>query len=72
MKDFRVVSNGVKYRVQGLGKTFFLRRLKWYWLREYSYAGDWIVEFDTTAEATRAIEEKRKQDRAKKQGWVAI
>ena len=68
MLAHRVVSDGIKYRVQWLGKTLFLRRLKWYWLRQYS--GDLISEFDTRPEAERAIVESIKQQKAKKQGFV--
>ncbi len=72
MGRYRVVSNGINYRVQWLGKTFLLRRSKWYWLRTYTYAGDYLAEFDTKTEALNAIDVCKKQDEAKKQGYIPV
>lgn len=72
MTKYRVVYNGLNYRVQWLGKTWFLRRLKWYWLREYTWVGDYIVEFSSESEARAAIQASTKQNKAKKQGYVPI
>lgn len=72
MRQYRVVTNGINYRVQRLGKTFFLRRPKWYYLREYTYAGDYISVFATKQEAQKAIVVVKKEDAAKKQGYVPI
>ncbi len=70
--QFRIVSNGIDYRVQWLGKTFFLKRSKWYWLRDYTWAGDYIGEFSTTAQAQTAINTFKKQLAAKEQGYIPI
>ena len=70
MVKYRIVTNGINYRVQWFGKTFFLRRPKWYWLREYTYAGDYICEYLTEQGAKQAIIQAEKQDKAKKMGYV--
>ncbi len=71
-KQFRIVGNGINYRVQWFGKTWFLRRPKWYWLKEYTWAGDYICDFSTSQEAQNAIDEANKQFAAKEQGYVPI
>lgn len=73
MKKYRIVYNGLNYRIQWLGKTFFLRRLKWYWLRYTDYAGDnWIAEFDSREAAHKAIIDHKIRVYAKKQGYKPI
>lgn len=72
MKEYRVVSNGLNYRVQWLGKTRILRRLKWYWLWDYSHAGSYIAEFSYEREAHFAIRVRVQDDKAKKQGYIPV
>ncbi len=69
---YQIVTNGINYRVQWLGKTHILRRLKWYWLYYDSYAGRWIAEFDTETTAREAIAKKQKVDIAQKQGYLPL
>jgi len=70
--ECRILSDGTNYRVQWLGKTLILRRPKWRWLREYTWAGDYIGEFPTKLAAQRAIETFKKQMRAKIQGYRTV
>lgn len=72
MRQYRILSNGIDYRVQLLGKTFFLKRSKWYWFKEYSYAGGYICEFSTNKEAQIAIDKDKKQFAAKEQGYIPV
>ncbi len=72
MTEYRVVSNTINFRVQWLSKTLILRRLKWYWVKEYTYAGDFINEFDSVTEAYNAIVRLEKMDIAKKQGYKPV
>ena len=72
MKKYRIVTNGLNYRVQWLGKTFFLRRRKWYWVRQCSYDSVWIAEFDNQTAALDAIIEMRKHEKAKMQGYTPV
>ena len=72
MEKYRIVTNGINYRVQWFGKTFFLRRPKWYYLRSYTYAGDYIPEFTTIIEAQQAIKCAKEQAIAKERGYIPI
>jgi len=69
---YRIVSNGLNYRVQWLGRTWVRRRLKWYWLHEDTYAGAYVMEFSSEVEARDAIQECIKVNKAKKQGYIPI
>ena len=56
---YRIVSNGRKYRIQVLSKTWFgIGRPKWKYLYHYSYFGGSKskVEFDSKIEAQKFIE----------------
>ena len=73
MNEYRVVSNGLNYRVQKLGKTRIFRRLKWYWLRRWHYEGGYvIVDFSDKQEARAAIQTCIQNSKAKKQGYIPI
>ncbi len=72
MSKYRVVSNGLNYRIQRLGKTLILRRLKWYWLWSHNYAGGYIAEFTNEKEAQSAMETHIKEIKAKKQGYIPV
>ncbi|KKK97886.1 hypothetical protein LCGC14_2648300 [marine sediment metagenome] len=72
MNEYRVVSNGLDYRVQWSGKTWVLRRLKWYWLRHWTYTGDYIAGFSNEQEAKAAIQIHIKNTKAEKQGYIPI
>jgi len=75
MKKYRIVTNGLNYRVQWLGKTFFLRRQKWYWLHCSLWGGSWfdeIAEFDSKPDAMHGITKARKQEKAEVQGYISI
>jgi hypothetical protein len=72
MKKYHIVSNGLNYRVQWLGKTLILRRPKWYWLKQCTYAGSYIVDFSSKGEAHSAIIQNKVNDFAEKQGYKPI
>ena len=72
MIEYRIVSNGIDYRIQWLGKSLILRRPKWKWLRCYCYAGDWIAEFNTREEAEAALKVEIKKDEAREHGYQPI
>ena len=72
MKEYRIVTNGLNYRVQWLGKTLILRRPKWYWLYQNTCLGSFIPEFPSILEAQDAIAKSKSQDEAKKRGYVPI
>lgn len=72
MDKYRIVYNGLNYRIQWLGKTFIFRRPKWYWFKKYTYAGDYIAQFSSREKAHRAIIQNIIEDCAKKQGYVPI
>ena len=72
MAQHRIVSNGIEYRVQWLGKTFFFQKPKWYWvIREDPYGED-IAEFSSSEKAQDAIDKIERRDAADKQGYVPI
>jgi hypothetical protein len=72
MTEYRIVSNGINYRVQWLGKTWFLRRAKWYWLRQERYTETCIAEFLSKVKAQKAIIACIKREKAKKQGYIPV
>lgn len=72
MIEFRIVSNGINYRVQWLGKTLFLGRPKWKWLFYYNYDSFWIAEFSSVEEAQKNIDMHLENDTSKKRGYVPI
>ncbi len=73
MKKYRIMYNGLNYRVQWLGKTFILRWPKWYWLRRFSpSAGDFIADFPSQEKARDAIIQSKIKDYARKRGYKSI
>jgi len=72
MREYRIVTNGLTYRIQWLGKTFLLRRPKWYYLRKYTYAGDYIEDYTTEMNARANLALAEKHDKAQKQGFLPI
>lgn len=72
MIKYRIVSNGLNYRVQWLGKTFFLRRLKWYWLKRETYARSYIATFPSSTKAQEAISQCKEVGKADKQGYIPV
>lgn len=72
MNKYRVVSNGLNYRAQWLGKTWILRRSKWYWLLEYGCPAMVIATFSSEAQAQTAIESHIEEIKAKKQGYIPV
>lgn len=70
MKKYRIVSNGLNFRIQWLKKTWILRRLKWYWLKVYCGEGVFISEFSSKEKAQDAIKICVKKNKAKKQGYI--
>ena len=70
MKKYRIVTNGIDFRVQWLGKTLFLRRPKWYWLYENSYAGCYIPSFISKHKAQTRINDAAEFDLAQKYGYT--
>ncbi len=72
MVNYRILTNGINYRVQWLGKTRLLQRPKWRWLYKHFWDSSYIAEFNTVLEAELAVAEDRKQAEAYKQGYVPI
>lgn len=72
MTKYRIVYNGIKYRIQYLGKSFPLRRPKWRWIRCYLYAGDWVAEFDARTEADIALAKIKRDELAKLNGFKTV
>ena len=72
MTEYRIVTNGIDYRIQWLGKTLFWRRPKWYWVRLETYAGSLIPSYFTKQEAQTALDKTVQQDIATKQGYVPV
>ncbi|HDY87836.1 MAG TPA: hypothetical protein ENH82_06930 [bacterium] len=72
MKKYRIVSNGIDFRIQRLGKTFFFRRPKWKWIKVNTYAGDYIPEYLIIAEAQNALNEAERVDLAIKRGYTLV
>ncbi len=71
--SYRIMYNTLNYRVQWLGKTVFLRRSKWYWLRQDHIEGDsTIANFDTEEAARNTITQCCDRDRAMEQGYSVV
>ncbi len=69
-KKYRIVTNGLNHRIQWLGRTFILRRPKWCWLRQPGH--EYILEFSSIESARTAVENSKKEDRARKMGYVPV
>ncbi len=72
MNKYRIVTDGLTYRIQWLGKTLFLRKPKWYFFQCDSYAGSFIWDYATKQEAETAMVLAEKRDIAGKQGFLPI
>lgn len=71
MRKYRVVTNGIDFRIQWLGKTCLLRRPKWYWLMQ-CYNGNFIPSFISEEFARVRIKETVRYDRAASQGYLPV
>lgn len=69
---FRIITNGLNFRVQWLGRTWLLRRLKWYWLLRNHLFDSYIPDFDSEEEAKKALIKAREQFDAKDRGYKII
>lgn len=66
----RIVSNGLKFRLQWFGKKGLFGRNKWHWVYRIHYTeGEYIPEFNSREEAEKVAEKARKQFEANKRGW---
>jgi hypothetical protein len=62
----------MRWRVRWLGKTFLLRRSKWYWLQQHWGGDSFTANFDTEEEALNAIKIAEKLRHAKIRGFQRI
>lgn len=70
--ELRIVTNGLNYRIQRLGRTFLLRRPKWYWVRRYHVFDDYIPDFNSEEDAKKAMKTAKAQFNAQERGYQAI
>lgn len=72
MAEYRIVTNGIKFRIQKQAKSLILRRLKWVDVQTHTYASSYAAEFDTQTEAEEVLDHLRKEDIAKIRGYIPV
>ena len=73
MIEYRIVSNGISWRVQRLCYTFFRKRPIWKWCGFPDCdLGFVIMEFDSLEKAQEWLNSKKKEDAAKERGYLPI
>ena len=72
MKEYRIVTNGIDFHLQWLGKTFLLKHPKWYDLKRETYAGNYTRSFSTRPEAQAELDEIVRWDIAIKRGYIPV
>jgi len=70
--EFRIVTNGLVYRLQYFGKVNWLSRNKWRWVCRLHPEGEYIPDFNSKEEAEKAMERAKKCFEAKERGWQPI
>ncbi|KKN77641.1 hypothetical protein LCGC14_0357660 [marine sediment metagenome] len=66
---YRIVSNGLKFRIQWWGKSYFWQRKKWRFLWRDHPDCRMMAEFSSRDEANKVILTCRLRDEANKRGW---
>ena len=68
---YRIVTNGLNYRIQWLSITIF-RKPKWIWIYRIHPEGSHIAEFDTKEEAENGLRRTKECAEAKERGYQPI
>lgn len=69
MKTYRIITNGLTWKVQYLGRSFWKGKPKWKQAKEYisdeisGHTYSYDAEYYTLAQAERFIEEQQKAER---------
>lgn len=72
MSAYRITTNGIKFRVEYLTYTFFRRRPVWSPMLVYHPTCTMPEEYDTQAEAERALQEYVREETAMLHGWTPV
>jgi len=69
---YRIVTNGLNYRIQWLSKSLILRKPTWKWIYRIHPAGSYIAEFGTKEEAENGLRRTKECAEAKERGYQPI
>lgn len=73
MRSYRIVSDGIRWRVQRLYFTRFRKKPKWDWLGVRHPEGDFtIFDYDSLEEAEKALASSQRKDEARAQGYKIV